>query len=204
MVCLAGDLTSDGFAPFFWGPGGRKSHAEKFYRFLHVAGEKAKILIIRGNHDEDYAGDYSPERINAAPNCQEISGKIAYIDGYVFLGLGFREAWKLKDSPRYLQSLIHKYFGKINVILMHDRNVRYASLLKPKFIIKGGFSAGACRINDAPTIFTGPYTYAVIKMDGNRLLETEFFVNDGKQHRKVQADNPQFYRKFSWVKPLRA
>ena len=29
--------------------------------------------------------------------------------------------------------------GKVDVVIMHGENVRYASLLKPRVIVKGGF-----------------------------------------------------------------
>jgi len=97
---------------------------------------------VKGNHDEDFEGDYSPERINEILGCFEISGRTIEVDGMLFLGLGFREARRLRSGysrpSKYLQSLIEKFRGKVDVVLMHDKNIRYASLLKPKLIIKGG------------------------------------------------------------------
>ena len=76
VVVLAGDLTSDGFAAF-WSEGltergkqslenRKRAHVNRFYEFLKYAGEKTTVLIVRSNHDEDFKGDYDPDRIKRA------------------------------------------------------------------------------------------------------------------------------------------
>ena len=217
VICLAGDLVSDGFAEFLWGRGRRTDHVESFYKFLQRSGSVSKVLVVKGNHDEDFEEDYSPERINEIPGCFEISGRTIEVDGMLFLGLGFREARRLRSGysrpSRYLQSLIEKFRGKVDVVLMHDKNIRYASLLKPKLIIKGGLCLGACLVNGVPSVFTGPDSSVIIefenkaisKISGYLLNPTRWYVemSDSRGIRKAfSLDVPVNYRKFEWVKPL--
>jgi len=196
VVCLAGDLTSDGGLPKL-DIERRRDHVEKFYKFLRCASTKSKVLVVKGNHDEDFEGDYVPERINRIQSCKEISGKFFDVSGLRFLGLGFEEAHKLRNKA-YFSSLIDKFGGKIDAIVMHGENVRLASLLKPRVIIKGGFFAGRCRINNVPVVFTGPGVYVLIEV-GDETLHVAHYRTYTR--REVAASLPPFYKNLSWIKP---
>ena len=225
VICLAGDLVSDGFAELLWGRGRRADHVEGFYKFLQRSGSISRVLVVKGNHDEDFKGDYSPKRINEIPGCFEISGRTIEVDDMLFLGLGFREARRLRSGysrpSRYLQSLIEKFRGKVDVVLMHDKNIRYASLLKPKLIIKGGLCLGACLVNDVPSVFTGPDSSVLIEFRNKIISEISgYLLNPTRWHMEIMGSReslklepieirrvpslniPANYGKFEWVKPL--
>jgi len=42
----------------------RKIHTDRFYRFLKYAGRRACVLLIKGDHDNDFPGDYDPRHIS--------------------------------------------------------------------------------------------------------------------------------------------
>ena len=63
---------------------------------LKYVSKKALVLVIKGNHDDDFEGTYSIRRINKIPKCNEISGKSVTLCGLTFLGLGFNEIHCLK------------------------------------------------------------------------------------------------------------
>jgi hypothetical protein len=71
----------------------KNTHVTKFYEFLRYAGSKTEaVLVVKGDHDEDFSGDYHCDRINEIPRCHEISGTILTVRHFVFLGLGFQHA----------------------------------------------------------------------------------------------------------------
>ncbi|MHA1665616.1 MAG: metallophosphoesterase family protein [Candidatus Njordarchaeales archaeon] len=210
VVCLAGDLVSDGFAELNVR---KEEHVKSFYEFLQYCSERSRVLVVKGNHDEDFEGDYSPGRINEISGCFEISGKTINLNNFLFLGLGFKEARRLRRGSRYLQSLIEKIAGKVDIIIMHGENIRYTSLLNPKIIIKGGLRAGKCIINNIPAVFTGPNVYAVIEIDDREILNVEHFTIgriglNGKKPmsvrdiEKISVGIPLPYKNKEWVAPF--
>jgi hypothetical protein len=42
----------------------KRIHVYKFYQFLEFAGQKSQVLVVKGDHDEDFEGDYVPGRID--------------------------------------------------------------------------------------------------------------------------------------------
>lgn len=62
----------------------RRIHVEKFYAFLEYAGKRSTVLVIKGDHDDDFVGAYDVDRINKIPGCQEISGKTQRAQGELF------------------------------------------------------------------------------------------------------------------------
>jgi hypothetical protein len=178
LIALAGDLAFDGFAPFYWRdsfcdeiPKGRKfeslrkTHVKGFYDFLVYAGGKSKVLLVKGNHDDEFEGEYSPQKINGILGCVEISGKIIEWSGYSFLGLGYNDAHNRRKLIRMSEELT----GKVDIVLMHGENIRLVSLLKPRLIIKGGLTLEARLVNDVPAVFTGPESYAVIELKNRNI-----------------------------------
>jgi len=83
-------------------------HVESFYKFLRRSGVFSKVLVVKGNHDEDFEGDYSPEKINGIPGCFEISGKTIEVGGRLFLGLGFREARRLRSEYTCIRAVVQR------------------------------------------------------------------------------------------------
>jgi predicted phosphodiesterase len=206
MIVLGGDLVSDGFASFqLRGPAYRKIHVQRFYRFLRYAGKKSQVIIVKGDHDEEFKGDYKEEIINKISGCSEISGKVIEINSYHFLGLGAREA----HNTRLLQRLIKNLKEKVDIVLMHGENIRIVSLLKPKLIIKGGWATGACMVNNIPSIFTGPDGISIIELKNKRVSEiSQFRFSFSETSKKIILKKitpciPPFYEKFKWVLPLK-
>lgn len=226
IIALAGDLAFDGFAPFYWKeslsdeiPKGndferfRKVHVNRFYHFLAYAGRKSKVLLVRGNHDDEFEGDYSLQKINEIPGCIEISSKIIELDGYSFLGLGYNDTHNSKKLKRMGKELT----GKVDIVLMHGENIRLVSLLKPKIIIKGGWQLGTCLVNDVPSVFTGPESCAIIEFKNKTISKISGYLfnwtnwkvrypNFGvclkpREIRKVSP--PHVPWKFEWIKPYR-
>jgi len=224
VITLAGDLAFDGFAPFYWTgalsdeiPKGknferlRRMHVNRFYRFLTYAGRKSKVLMVRGNHDDEFKGGYLPQKINRIPGCVEVSGKIIELNGYRFLGLGYNDA----HDSRKLKQMSERLTGKVDIVLMHGENIRLVSLLKPKLIIKGGLKLGACLVNDVPSVFTGPEHYAIIELRNKTVSKISGYLFNSSnwdtylgpgiwlkpgEMREVPLNVPWNY---GWVKPLR-
>jgi predicted phosphodiesterase len=122
VVVLAGDLTSDGLASFWHDSIGRKlslppqrMHVNKFYHFLRHVGKKSEVMVVKGDHDEDFEGSYVPEKINRIHGCAEISGKTIEEKGIRFLGLGFNDTYYV----RRLKPIIQEFKEKIEVVIMH-------------------------------------------------------------------------------------
>lgn len=182
IVVLAGDLVSDGLASFwgdgfakFWGNEAekrrkerniqrrKKIHVEKFYRFLRYAGARSEVLVVEGDHDSQFEGDYAPGRINRIGGCNEISGKALQTRGLRFLGLGF-------GQTRYLKTLrpqIGEYKQQVDIVVTHCEQNRMPllSALQPKLIIRGHFGSGRYLVNGVPSVFTAEAQYTVVELD---------------------------------------
>ena len=209
VVALVGDLASDGFADFRWewkSKNYRQSmetrkemHVNSFYQFLEYAGRRARVLVVKGNHDEDFEGDYTPERMNKIHGCQELSGKAAEINGVRFLGVGFAETHCL----RLLNPLIRESREKVDIILTHGERLPLISSVKPKLIIKGGFGVGKCHVNGIPTVLTAGANHTIVRFEDRKLLEISQYIAglDGK----VSLGNefwPRFwFSRYKWAKP---
>jgi hypothetical protein len=62
-------------------------HVYKLYQFLEFVGQKSQVLVVKGDHDEDFEDDYVLGRIYKTVGCREISGKCVVVDNLSFLGL---------------------------------------------------------------------------------------------------------------------
>jgi len=212
VVALAGDVTSDGFAGFWMkGLAGtskqsmqkwKRTHVNRFYQFLRYAGEQTRVLVVRGNHDEDFKGDYDPDRINKTSGCQEVSGKSAEIGGLRFLGLGFGET----QHVRLLNALVTEFRGRIDVVLTHGERLPLISSLKPKLIIKGGFGRGKCLVNDVPTILTAGVYHTVVRFEYRKLSEiSQYFIDRAGNTRIAKKFCPRsWFSRYHWAKPYPA
>jgi predicted phosphodiesterase len=163
----------------------KEMHVDKFYQFLEFAGKKAQVLVIKGDHDEDYEGDYNPERIDKINGCREISGKYVMINGLSFLGLGYNETRNTKT----LTSYINKFKGKVDIVVTHCQQNRLPmiSLLRAKIIIRGHFGYGKYLINGIPSVFTALAKYTIIELENGKLLNIIQYADPHK---------PQFSRSF--------
>jgi hypothetical protein len=105
----------------------RRLHVDRFYRFLKRVGSVAQVLVVKGDHDDDFPGDYQLERINAIAGCTEISGKTCAIGGWTFLGLGFDQA----ALRRPLRAMIAQFRGKAEIVVAHapQKNVELLAAL---------------------------------------------------------------------------
>jgi predicted phosphodiesterase len=141
----------------------RKLHTDKFYSFLKFAGQKATVLVVKGDHDEDFPGDYKASRINRIAGCHEISGKVVIVEGLTFLGLGFDQAGL--RTP--LREFVRQYAGTVDVVIAHTphQNVPIVAELKPRMLVRGHFGGGRYLVNQVPSVFTSG-GHAVIEMAG--------------------------------------
>ena len=207
IVALAGDLVYDGFAPGYWeisleGTYNLDIHIELFYSFLKVVGSRYKVLIVKGNHDEEVGKAYSPDKIDSIPRCMEISGKLVDVEGFSFLGLGFSEASKIGR----LKQIIKRYEDKVDIILMHGGNLHTISLIKPKVIIKGGYAPSIFSINGVPALFNGPDHCGVVEFKDEYLKEITLYRFMRIKGRIIlkKVENPGIpypFKDKEWVKP---
>jgi Icc-related predicted phosphoesterase len=181
----------------------KKTHVDLFYKFLEYAGKKSKVLVVKGDHDDDFEGDYIVEKINRIYGCKEISGKLVKIDGLHFLGLGFDETHYL----RILKPLIEEFKGKVDVVITHceQNKMPLVSLLKPRIIIRGHFGFGKYLVNDIPAVFTMGVKYTIIEFEKEKLPKIIQYLTDTKILEKVSC-KPWFsqvseYEKYPWLKP---
>jgi hypothetical protein len=130
----------------------KKMHVDKFYRFLKYAGKRACVLVIKGDHDDDFPGDYEPDRINRIPGCHEISGGAFETNGIVFLGVSYQET-AYRRTPH---ALLAKFPQRGAIVLSHarQRNVRLLAELRPGLIIRGHSGFGKYLLEGIPAVFT--------------------------------------------------
>lgn len=139
----------------------KKLHVDKFYAFLRRAGKISTVLVVKGDHDDDFPGDYDVTKIDAIPGCQEISGKTTTVEGLTFLGLGFDQAGFRRPLRRFIKDLR----GGVDVVIAHPphENVQIVAELKPRLLIRGHFGTGRYSIGGVPSVFTAS-GHAVISL----------------------------------------
>jgi hypothetical protein len=131
----------------------KNTHVKEFYEFLRYAARKTEaVLVVKGDHDEDFCGDYDCDRINGIPQCHEISGMIFSVRHLVFLGLGFQHAGYRKPLRRFVAD----FKDKVDIVVAHapQKNVRLITELRPRLLIRGHFGTGRYLIDGIPTVFT--------------------------------------------------
>ena len=184
----------------------KKIHVDKFYEFLEYAGKKSSVLVVKGDHDEDFDGDYISKKINSIQGCNEISGKLITINRVNFLGLGFNDTHYLKR----LKPLIKKFREKVNIIITHSENNKMylISLFKPQLIIRGHFGSGKYLVNGIPSVFTQGVQYTLIEIKDKKLpkiLQYHMSFNHKIKLLKKGSIRPWFSKKsefelYSWLK----
>jgi predicted phosphodiesterase len=139
----------------------KKIHVDRFYEFLRYAGKVSRVLVVKGDHDNDFAGDYSPNRINRIRGCREISGKVETLGECTVLGLGFDHSAKRRE----LRRLIEKFRGQLGIVIAHapQENIQLIAALQPRLLIRGHFGGGRYLIDGVPSVFTSG-GHAVIEL----------------------------------------
>jgi len=130
----------------------KKIHVDRFYRFLKYAGRKACVLVIKGDHDDDFPGDYDLQRINGIPGCHEISGQTFKAEGAFFLGVSHHET----AYRTIARSLLERFPQRGGIVISHarQRNVRLLGELRPRLIIRGHYGSGKFLLEGIPAVFT--------------------------------------------------
>ncbi|MEK6954843.1 MAG: metallophosphoesterase [Candidatus Micrarchaeota archaeon] len=182
-------------------------HTDKFYDFLRYAGKKSSVIVVKGDHDEDFKNEYNLELINSIRKCAEISGKLLNIDGMNFLGLGFNETHYF----RVLRPLVKKYQNKVDVLVTHAEQERMPILsqFSPKLIIRGHFGSGKYYVNNIPSVFTADAYYSTINIGFNGIIDIiQYAKNHDKKITILEKGScaPWFSNKsefeiYSWLKP---
>lgn len=182
----------------------KRMHVDKFYSFLHHAGKLTKVLVTKGDHDDDFAGDYDTQRINRIPGCREISGKACSRNHCIFLGLGFEQA----GYRRPLRSLIGDFKGRAQIVIAHapQRNIRLIAEIGPKLLIRGHFGSGQYIVGGAPTVFTSGLNHAVIEISRTGLPRIRRFgsisISDQtvKELKRDSWSDKSFRRTWPWLR----
>jgi len=177
----------------------KRIHVDKFYSFLEYAGKVSKVLVVRGDHDYDFEGDYDINRINATPGCSEISGRLVEVGGVRFLGVGFEEV----RSVRKLRSIVEEYRGRVDVVVAHNElwKTKFLGELRPRLIIRGHSGRGVYLVNGVPAVFTaGGTKYAVIDLEPDR-MRIALYDYQGKPIKPETWVKSSRDRSHEWLKP---
>ena len=142
-------------------------HVDRFYQFLEYAGKISKVLVVKGDHDEDFEGDYVVDRIHKISGCREISGRTTEVKGLRFLGLGFGESHYLRN----LRPIIEEFEGKVDVVIAHCEQKRVPTIgsLRPRIMIRGHFGSGKYLVNNIPSVFTQGVKYTTVELENERI-----------------------------------
>jgi len=184
-------------------------HLEPFYDFLRFAGRRATVFVVKGDHDDDFPGDYDIDRINSMRGCTEISGRVAEEYGLRFLGLGFKET----HYKRVLRDLVARFKGTVDVIVAHSEQSRLPILseFQPRLIARGHFGYGKFLVNGVPSVFTGGGFHSVVRVHGSITI-TQYRRGFGKAGTWRPKRDDGFYcrpwftgasefERYPWLKP---
>jgi len=187
----------------------RALHVEPFYSFLRFAGRRATVFVVKGDHDDDFPGDYDVDRINSLRGCAEISGKAIEAHGLRLLGLGFNET----HYKRVLRDLVARFAGAVDILVAHSEQPRVPILaeFRPRLIARGHFGYGRFLVKGIPSIFTGGRFYSIARV-GRSMSITQYKRGFGEgsasRPRKFDGANcrPWFseaseFEKYPWLKP---
>jgi hypothetical protein len=184
-------------------------HVNKFYRFLEFAGRRALVLVVKGDHDMEFDGDYLVDRINSIPGCHEISGGLRNFSGVGFLGLGFNETHYRRQLRRHIAG----YGGKADIVLTHaeQSSMPLVGEIRPKLIIRGHFGSGKYLVSGVPAVFTADVHHAIIDFDFGALPKIRQYTRTYgakplfKESRRGSC-KPWFtaeseFERYSWLRP---
>ena len=162
----------------------KRIHVDRFYAFLRYAGKASKVLVTKGDHDDDFAEDYDCARINSIRGCREISGKTYAVDRWVFLGLGFEQA----GFRRSLRTLSANFKDRVGIVIAHapHGNVRLIAEMNPKVLVRGHFGGGQYLVDGIPTVFTAGVNHTLIETGGAGLPRIRQFGQTSLSDRTIQ------------------
>jgi predicted phosphodiesterase len=210
IVVLAGDFDE----PLSYFENFPSEHDVKkyFYDFLHYAGTKSKVLVIKGNHDDSKYSDnssyYSINKINRINGCTEISGRFLKINGLNFLGINYESA-RINAN---LFPILEKYGNDADVIISHADvgKVPHFTKFKPMVVINGHSRGGVYSVNDISVVLTNNVGLVLIEIKQNnvkKILEYQFIKNyvkvNGQLSRGVDvlSNSPKKNSKnYDWLK----
>jgi Icc-related predicted phosphoesterase len=185
----------------------RTAHVDRFYDFLRYAGRRSKVIVVMGDHDADFKGDYDPEEIDRIDGCKEISGKVAQIKGFRFIGLGYDQTHYL----RTLRPMIDQCKREVDVVLTHceQDKVHLLSLLEPRLIVRGHFGSGRYLVNGVPSAFTMGARYTVVELGEGILRIMQYVVGRNGETKELENGScrPWFtpkgseFERYKWLKP---
>jgi hypothetical protein len=178
-------------------------HTTKFYRFLQYAGKRTSVLVVKGDHDDDFPGDYDPLRINHIPGCHEISGQTFEVKGTLVLGVSYQQT----AYRRVSDSLLAKFPQRGGVVICHARqgNVRLVADLRPKLIIRGHHGSGRFLLDGIPAVFTNgaPAIITFFKSEFPHIRTLS--VNEGRRvapSPEIKISIEDLWSKdYPWLKP---
>jgi hypothetical protein len=180
-------------------------HVDKFYAFLRHAGKaSSKVLVIKGDHDDDFAGDFDSLRINRISGCRDISGKVYALNRCLILGLGFEQA----GYRRPLRSFVEGFKGRVEIVIAHapQHNVRLIAEIRPKLLIRGHFGSGQYIVDGTPTVFTSGLHHTVIEIGRAGLPRIRRFdlvsLSDRtiKELKRDSQPERHFRRRYPWLR----
>jgi hypothetical protein len=176
-----------------------KIHTDRFYRFLKYAGKRSIVLVIKGDHDDDFPRDYDSERIENVPGCYEISGKVHRVGEFSFLGLGFEQVGFLRP----LRALVNDYRGQVDVVVAHapQKNLRLVAELRPRLLIRGHYGAGQHLLDGVPCVFTAS-EYVLAKMPEKGVPRFEVVGYHSRMSRLLASSRVEGMRQtYPWLHP---
>lgn len=159
-------------------------HVSKFYEFLKNAGKQASVLVVKGDHDNDFANDYRADEISCIPGCSEITGQCLTLSGMRFFGLGWDQTHYLRQMRKYLAD----YADQVEVVIAHSEQSAMPLLgaLRPNLLIRGHFGSGKYLVNGAPSVFTADAHHTVIDLIPSSLPKiTQYQTDRGKNFRTL-------------------
>jgi len=158
----------------------RRAHVKELYDALELASKKSKqVLVIKGNHDDEFSGAYNLRKIEHIKNCSEISGKLFSFKGIRFLGLSYKNCHYLTE----LRSLLGT--SKPHIIISHPEKNRWKDIAEygPDLVIHGHHSFGFHKVGGVNFLGTGCFpSYSIVKID-----EKSKLIKEIKHFRAIPA-----------------
>ena len=167
----------------------RRLHVDRFYRFLKRVGSAAQVLVVKGDHDDDFPAITSPNESMPFPAAPRFPERLTPLAG----GRSWASASIKAGLRRPLRAMIAQFRGQAGIVVAHapQKNVRLLAELQPRLIIRGHFGAGRFVVDDVPAVFT-TRTHAIIDVSEENI--TAIRCADSRSERGMMRDYP-------WLQP---
>lgn len=165
----------------------RDSHVERFYQVLEFASNVVDmVLVVRGDHDDGFPGEYDVERIDATKNCHEISGHVIEYKGLKLLGLGYHETRSVMTVRKFADS------EPSELVITHAQEKRIPELarLRTKVILRGHFRSEKTYRTPLLISANPPVLVETNERDGALHLGTRYFVHPKPREAAVGESYP--------------